>query len=367
MLRTAPDVGKIFLLIKANDKEAAIDRLKNEILESELFKCLEQTHGESFKAFMMRKLVPVAGNVCESNLGMDPYTANKIANEVDVIINSAANTTFDERYDVALNTNTRGPSRLLGFAKKCKKLSLFLHVSTAYVNGERQGVIMEKPFHMGQTIAGESSTSKTLPILSIPVLDIIDEIKLASDLKLSVHENEVAQKMKELGLQRAKMFGWQNTYVFTKAMGEMLVNSVRGDIPVVIIRPTIVESTHKEPFPGWIQGNRMLDPVIISYGKGQLPGFIGDPKTIVDVVPLDMVVNASIAAIAKHGIAAKPELNVYHVGSSTINPLVLSDVFKFSCDHFTFFFFFFFYRTLKWTLCINPLNSIRLDNIYINI
>ena len=73
---------------------------------------------------------------------------------------------------------------------------------TAYVNGERQGVIMEKPFHMGQTIAGESSTSKTLPILSIPVLDIIDEIKLASDLKLSVHENEVAQKMKELGLQR---------------------------------------------------------------------------------------------------------------------------------------------------------------------
>ena len=48
-----------------------------------------------------------------------------------------------------------------------------------------------------------------------------------------------------------------------------------------------------------------------------------------------MVVNASIAAIAKHGIAAKPELNVYHVGSSTINPLVLNDVFKFSCDHFT--------------------------------
>ena len=31
MLRTVPDVGKIFLLIKANDKEAAIDRLKNEV------------------------------------------------------------------------------------------------------------------------------------------------------------------------------------------------------------------------------------------------------------------------------------------------------------------------------------------------
>ncbi|XP_030970517.1 fatty acyl-CoA reductase 2-like [Quercus lobata] len=334
ILRTVPDVGKIFLLIKAKNKEAAMHRLETEILDSELFKCLEQMHGKSFKAFMMRKLVPVAGNVCESNLGMDPYTTNEIAKEVDVIINSAANTTLDERYDVALNTNTKGPSRLLGFAKKCKKLSLFLHVSTAYVNGERQGLIMEKPFHIGQTIAEESAKSETLP-KSIPVLDIIAEIEMASDLKLFVHENIVAQKMIELGLQRAKIFGWQNTYLFTKAMGEMLLNSMRGDIPLVIIRPSIIESSIKEPFPGWIQGSRMLDPLILSYGKGWLPGFLGDPKAVIDVVPLDMVVNASIAAIAKHGIAAKPELNVYHVGSSAVNPLLVHDLFKFSCNHFT--------------------------------
>ena len=46
---------------------------------------------------MMRKLVPVAGNVCELNMGMDPDTTNEIAKEVDVIINSAGNTNFDER------------------------------------------------------------------------------------------------------------------------------------------------------------------------------------------------------------------------------------------------------------------------------
>ena len=54
-------------------------------------------HGESFEAFMMRKLVPVAGNICEPDLGMDPNTANEIAKEVHVIINSASNTNFDER------------------------------------------------------------------------------------------------------------------------------------------------------------------------------------------------------------------------------------------------------------------------------
>ena len=56
-------------------------------------------HGKSFKAFMMRKLVPVAGNyVCEPNLRMDPDTTNEIAKEIDVIINSAGNTKFDERF-----------------------------------------------------------------------------------------------------------------------------------------------------------------------------------------------------------------------------------------------------------------------------
>jgi fatty acyl-CoA reductase len=56
---------------------------------------------------MMRKLVPITGNVCESNLGMDPYTANEIANEVDVIINSAASTSFDERFLSISQQNVR--------------------------------------------------------------------------------------------------------------------------------------------------------------------------------------------------------------------------------------------------------------------
>lgn len=46
---------------------------------------------------MLTKLVPVVGNVCESNLGIDEDTSKMIAKEVDIIVNSAANTTFDER------------------------------------------------------------------------------------------------------------------------------------------------------------------------------------------------------------------------------------------------------------------------------
>ena len=46
---------------------------------------------------MLSKLVPVVGNVSESDLGLDIDLVETIAKEVDVIVNSAANTTFDER------------------------------------------------------------------------------------------------------------------------------------------------------------------------------------------------------------------------------------------------------------------------------
>jgi len=39
-------------------------------------------------------------------------------------------------------------------------------------------------------------------------------------------------------------------------MGEMLVGQLKGNLSVVIIRPTIVTSTFKEPFPGWTEGVR---------------------------------------------------------------------------------------------------------------
>lgn len=329
ILRTAPDVGKIYVMIKSKNKEAAMQRLKNEIIDTELFKCLQQSHGKSYQSFMLSKLVPVVGNVCESNLGLDPDLAHLIANEVDVIVNSAANTTFDERYDIAININTRGPCRLMSFAKNCKKLKLFLQVSTAYVNGQRQGRIMEKPFSSGYSIASEVLNSES------SMLDVESEIRLVLDLERAFEGTSLeTQKMKQLGLQRAKKYGWQDTYVFTKAMGEMVIDNMRGDIPVVIIRPSVIESTFKEPFPGWIEGNRMMDPVIIYYGKGQLTGFLVNPNGVLDVVPADMVVNATLAAMARHGAIKKQEINVYQITSSVVNPLVFEDLSQLVSKHY---------------------------------
>ncbi|EYU20678.1 hypothetical protein ABFS82_11G002000 [Erythranthe guttata] len=330
MLRTAPDVQKMYVLIKAKNSEAALERLKNEVINAELFKNLKEKHGKSYQGFMLSKLIPVVGNVCETNLGLDKHTFDFMTNELDVIINSAANTTFDERYDTALDINTGGPTRLIGFAKQCLKLKLFLQVSTAYVNGQRQGRIMEKPFCAGESISAEA----VLHNGSLPNLIVEDEIKLLVESKQSLQDSSLLHKMKELGMQRAKKYGWQDTYVFTKAMGEMMIDNLRGEVPVVVIRPSVIESTYKEPFPGWMEGNRMMDPIILQYGKGQLTGFLVDPNGVLDVVPADMVVNATLAAMAKHGEAGKPEYNIYQVASSVVNPLVFRDLADLLYQHF---------------------------------
>ncbi|XP_078434232.1 jojoba acyl CoA reductase-related male sterility protein [Wolffia australiana] len=327
ILRVAPDVGKIYLLIQAKNEEAAVGRLKSEIIDTELFKVLREEHGEDFQEFVEQKLIPVRGNVRLAELGIPPETIDEIVGAVDIFVNSAANTTFDERYDVALDINTAGPGRLMSLARRCEKVELFVQVSTAYVNGQRRGKILEKPFAMGDTIAAEIGGSWTAK------LDVEEEMKLAAQLRDLRQGNDFTQEMKILGLERAKLHGWQDTYTFTKAMGEMMVNSMRGDIPVVTMRPSVIESTYREPFPGWMEGNRMMDPIILYYGKGQLTGFLADPEGVLDVVPADMVVNATLAAMAKH--VGKSGTHEFHVASSAVNPLVFRDLAAALFDHFT--------------------------------
>lgn len=49
---------------------------------------------------MFKKVIPVLGNVTETGIGIKSEIAEEIAEEVDIIVNSAANTTFDERFVV---------------------------------------------------------------------------------------------------------------------------------------------------------------------------------------------------------------------------------------------------------------------------
>nr|VDC62797.1 unnamed protein product [Brassica rapa] len=110
LVRASPEIGKIFILMKTGDQESANKRLYDEIISSDLFRLIKQTHGSSYEAFMKSKLIPVVGDIGEDNLGIKSQIACNISDEIDVIISCAGRTTFDDRYDSALNVNALGPA-----------------------------------------------------------------------------------------------------------------------------------------------------------------------------------------------------------------------------------------------------------------
>lgn len=78
----------------------------------------------------------------------------------------------------------------------------------------------------------------------------------------------------------------------------------------------------------------MSAPVILAYGKDQISHMWGDYQSSFDVIPVDMVANAAIAAMAKHGCGNVSELKVYNVTSSShANPLRVGELMDFSRQH----------------------------------
>ncbi|KAG6534978.1 hypothetical protein ZIOFF_008892 [Zingiber officinale] len=311
LLRVQADVERVFLLIRAADAASAMQRLEDEILGKELFNALKEKHGDGFQSFARSKLWPVAGDIVHENLGIQD---SNLVNEL---------------YDVSLNINVLGAKHVLQFAKQCVKLEMFLHVSTAYVSGtERSGLIPEKRLSMGETLRSGSNSC---------YLDIEAEIDLVEKKKVELQADHnltpIAQKlaMKELGMQR--FFGWPNTYVFTKAMGEMVLGHSRGNLPLVIVRPSIITSILRDPLPGWIEGIRTTDIFMMAYADRKLQSFPGDPQMTVDLIPGDMVVNAMMATTVAH--SKQQSEFIYHVGSSTRNPITYDSLLQCWFDYFS--------------------------------
>ncbi|XP_042487645.1 fatty acyl-CoA reductase 3-like [Macadamia integrifolia] len=196
VLRVQPNVKRLFLLLRASDTNSALQRLHDEVIGKEVFKVLRDKYGDGLDSYISEKLIPVAGDIGSENLGVVDYSLREeMCREIDIIFNSAALTDFDERYDHALSTNTLGAKHVLDFAKQCPKLKMLLHVSTAYVAGEKGGLILENPFLMGETLNGTTG------------LDIEQEMKLVQERLNQLGAEEVTQKaqtlaMKDLGLER---------------------------------------------------------------------------------------------------------------------------------------------------------------------
>ena len=212
-------------------------------------------------------------------------------------------------------------------------------MSTCYVAGNRRGnapeiLVSDGPFDIGIDWRSEVAASRRLrsdcdaasrePARLVKFrADARAELGAAGAPALAtkteqLRERWVKDQLVEAGRARAASVGWPDAYAFTKALGEQALTDVKGDVPVSIVRPSIIESALAEPKPGWIRGFRMAEPVIISYARGLLSAFPGAPEGTVDVIPVDLVVAAIIAVAALGPDEAPP---ITQVASGGINPL----------------------------------------------
>ncbi|KAL1414454.1 hypothetical protein MTO96_000858 [Rhipicephalus appendiculatus] len=170
----------------------------------------------------------------------------------------------------------------------------FVHVSTAYCN-------CDKP-------------------------DADEVISPQSENIRNFFENYAASAVTGSTVTKECLFGHPNTYTLTKSITESLLLEERGNIPVVIVRPSIVTAALNDPLPGWVDNYKACTGLVVALATGQISSMITEKNCLVDIVPVDIVANTLIC-VAWHTSATRPtEVKVYHCASGTLQQYKWADL-----------------------------------------
>ena len=357
LLRSSPGC-ELFLIVRGGRRGAA-SRVKREILNNDAFDRLRSEladTAEPFDAMVARRVHALDGDISVDGLNLNDADRATLAT-CDIVIHSAAAVAFDSPLDSAVEVNLLGPVRLAAVLNELHAGSatkpFLVAVSTCYVAGNRRGtapeqLVSEGPFDIGldwraevasaRRLRGDvEAASRTPHALEKFRKDARHELGAAGAPALAAKTEQlrdrwVSNELVQAGRSRAASVGWPDAYAFTKALGEQALTETKADLPVCIVRPSIIESAVAEPKPGWIRGFRMAEPVIISYARGLLREFPGVPEGTVDVIPVDIVV-AAIVAVAAAGPERAPYIT--QVASGSTNPLRYSQLVDNVRDWFT--------------------------------
>ena len=355
ILWAAPEVERVYVLIRprSNLRGAVVTaqtRLERELFQASCFDRLRSKLGNDFLAFLKEKLAAVAGDLSRDDLNLDEQTRHRLQGETDVVINSAAVVSFDAPLDEAYFLNILGAQRVARFAQSCDDCVL-VHVSTAYVCGAAVGSVPETIPELSDPDDGpfpaRAFTDVDLDIERIEnILESVRKRAYAPELERdfaaallrrfkrskrgrnvrrrekieNIRKKWIQTQLTREGMRWARERGWNDTYTYTKAIGEQMVLRTRSGAPTIIIRPSVIESGFSEPSPGWLEGLRMADPLIAAIGKGRLRALPLSPRVIIDLVPVDMVVNALLASLPA---ASATGVQVYQVATGSRNPITL--------------------------------------------
>ena len=368
ILRDLGGVRRLYVLIRSHRQPdgstvPADERLEKEFFATSVFDRFRESEPDCYAA-IRSKAEAVSGDILEPRLGFEDAVYGQLKAEVDLVINSAATVDFDAALDISLELNTLGPQRVLEFVHDCRPGAVLVQVSTAYVNGRRSGSIPEAPLPLDRTIA-QSMQAEPPPQPFDPEEEVAacraccDRIfeqaagearqkefrrqvlgqnggRCLSETRMAKLVNGrskrwIETRLVEEGMRRACAYGCNDIYTFTKALGEQMLVKHRGEAPLVIVRPSIIEGSLEDPEPGWISGLKVGDPLVVAYGRGLLHDFPARPDVPMDMIPVDLVVNAVLGAATQ---ATSKNVGVFQVATSAENPLLNATMFSYVREYF---------------------------------
>ncbi len=334
------------VLVRRKGSLSATQRVAS-LLKKKIFKDLVAEAG-SVEELMADRIDVIEGDLPD---------APKLPRDIDVMVHCAGDVSFDPPIDAAFKTNVLGVKALLKrFRESCSdengnlvRVPHYVHISTAYTAGRRRGPIPEAAhphevdyeaetraaLAMTDLVEARSRTSEQLTALRKEA----EKLHRRAGYLTTSEDTErrrlewVKKELVAAGTERARSLGWTDVYTFAKAMGEVVVADLCHDMQVSIVRPAIVESSLKYPYPGWIEGFKMADPIILAYGRGQLPEFPASPDAVIDIIPCDYVVNTIVAVCATQPKVGQPEF--YHCSSGARNPLTFRGIYEHIRSYFS--------------------------------
>ncbi len=342
LLRDVPEVGRVYMLIRRQRGQSAQRRFEKMVEELPVFDALSERYGEAFERFLAERVVVLEGDVSQPGLGLEEGTRATLAQELDLVINSSGLTEFNPDLRQALAVNVDATVHLLDFLRRSDHAAL-LHLSTCYVAGKRDGRVQEElphhytPLHLAdfdaqrewqhlhELVRQARARAESAEFTEEFRQEILKRSPAARKLSPEEMENHLRRHrsrwlrthLTEAGTRRARELGWPNTYTFTKSLAESLLQQRGADLPVAVVRPSIVESSLAEPFRGWNEGVNTSGP--LSYLLGtyfrQLPS---NERKCLDLIPVDTVARGMMLISA--ALVERRHQRLYQLATSALNP-----------------------------------------------
>lgn len=253
---------KLILVIRTKDNKSIEQRVQ------EMFDSIRL----DYKEFKNRiKTVQVSYDD-HRNIAISEKDDTYIKKNTTILVNALADVHMKRELRKATLNNTVTALNWMKKFQECANGELYLYISTAYVN-----------FHRMQS--GE-----------------IPEEILEKGMSSTTLSNILENKQSFIG-------NYENTYVYSKQLAEVLLREEKREKRLVILRPSIIIPALEAPYAGWGKLQTM-SYIFLGMGSGILSLVRHSKDKFKNTVPVDIVAEDCLMVIEKD--TEKKELEIRH-------------------------------------------------------